>query len=191
MAQLWSTGADLSPRASSAGGRRPRDAGAAAPRRLDVVPAADRPLTEIAQRGPVGEPRAAGGQPPQAVHVHERHEPVGEAGHRARHADAADVGAAADAVHPAANGDVALDDRAAAAELHEARPAVARLLREVVTVVEAGLVAAVVHGPVEEPARAALVVEVELWPDPGEPEHELQQRLGQVVRLNRAAREVD
>src|SRR3954470_15820654 len=47
--------------------------------------------------------------------VHERHELVREAGHGAADADAADVGAAADAVHPAALADVALHDRPPAA----------------------------------------------------------------------------
>src|SRR3954454_21154205 len=52
--------------------------------------------------------------------VHERHELVREAGHRAADADAADVRAAAHAVDPAPLGDVALDDRAPAAQLHQA-----------------------------------------------------------------------
>src|SRR6266542_4539343 len=52
--------------------------------------------------------------------VHERHELVGEAGHRAGDADPADVRAAADAVDPAALGDVALHHRAPAAELDQA-----------------------------------------------------------------------
>src|SRR5215470_11074046 len=52
--------------------------------------------------------------------VHEWHEFVGEAGHGAGDADAADVGAAADAVDPAAFGDVAFDDRAPAAEFDKA-----------------------------------------------------------------------
>src|SRR3954453_21672664 len=47
--------------------------------------------------------------------VHERHELVGEARHRAADADAADVGTPADAVDPAALGHVALYDRAPAA----------------------------------------------------------------------------
>src|SRR4051794_20746891 len=48
------------------------------------------------------------------------HELVGEAGHRAADADAADVGTAADAVHPAALADVALHHRPPAAELDDA-----------------------------------------------------------------------
>src|SRR5262245_16396894 len=52
--------------------------------------------------------------------VHEGHELVGEARHRAADADASDVGTAADAVHPAALADVALHHGAPAAELHDA-----------------------------------------------------------------------
>src|SRR5665811_2042606 len=52
--------------------------------------------------------------------VHERHELVREAGHRAGDADAADIRAAAHAVDPAALGYVALDDRPPAAELDQA-----------------------------------------------------------------------
>src|SRR5215469_16798696 len=61
---------------------------------------------------------AGGGRDPRPGRlVHERHELVGEAGHRARDADPADVRAAADAVDPAALGHVALDHRPPAAEL--------------------------------------------------------------------------
>src|SRR5215470_12743502 len=52
--------------------------------------------------------------------VHERHELVGEARHRACDADAAHVRAAAHAVDPAALGHVALDHRSPAAELDQA-----------------------------------------------------------------------
>src|SRR5579859_5796253 len=53
--------------------------------------------------------------------VHERHELVREAGHRAGDADAAHVRAAAHAVDPAALGHVALDHRTPAAQLDQAR----------------------------------------------------------------------
>src|SRR5690349_7718472 len=52
--------------------------------------------------------------------VHERLELVREARHRAADADAADVGAAAHAVDPAALGHVALDDGAPTAQLDQA-----------------------------------------------------------------------
>src|SRR6266496_6207330 len=52
--------------------------------------------------------------------VHERHELVGEAGHRAGDADAAHVGAAAHAVDPASLGHVALDHGTPAAQLDQA-----------------------------------------------------------------------
>src|SRR3954452_11846610 len=69
--------------------------------------------------------------------VHERHELVGEAGHRAADADAPDVRAPTDAVDPTALGDVALHDRSPAPELHDAlrRPV---LRREVALLVVAG-----------------------------------------------------
>src|SRR5438477_492964 len=84
-------------------------------------------------------------QIPQMRLVHERHELVGEPWQRAADADAAHVGTAADAVHPAALGDVADDDGAPAAELHDAllRAVVGR---EVALLVIAAAVAALVHG---------------------------------------------
>src|SRR5580692_9718849 len=65
------------------------------------------------------EPAKRGGDAAARRLVHERHELVGEARHRAADADAADVGATADAAHPAALGHVAFDDRAPAAEFHQ------------------------------------------------------------------------
>src|SRR5882672_5159392 len=83
--------------------------------------------------------------------VHERHELVGEAGHRAGDADAAHVGTAAHAVDPAALGHVALHNRAPTAELHQTlRRAV--LVRELALFVVAGPVAAFVDGRLEQPA---------------------------------------
>src|SRR3954447_26017676 len=87
--------------------------------------------------------------------VHERHELVREAGHRAADADAAHVRAAADARHPPALGDVAVDDGPPAADLHEALRGVV-VLREVALLVVAGAVAALVDGLAEQPLRAQL-----------------------------------
>src|SRR5215467_14295429 len=98
-----------------------------------------------------------GGHPRAGRLVHERHELVGEAGHRARDADPADVRAAADAVDPAALGHVALDHRPPAAELHQAlRGPVVH--REVALLVVAGPVAALVHGRAEQPRRPQRLV---------------------------------
>src|SRR3954469_4642814 len=100
----------------------------------------------------------AGGQPPARRFVHERHELVRETGHGAADADAADVGAAADAVHPAALGHVALDHRAPPAELDDAlRRAV--LGGEVGLLVVTGAVAALVDGLAEQPGRPQLLVQ--------------------------------
>src|SRR3954468_3227412 len=90
--------------------------------------------------------------------VHERHELVGEARHRAADAEAAAVWAAADARHPAALGDVAVDDRPPAADLHEALRRVV-VVGEVALLVVARAVAALVDGLAEQPLRAQLVVE--------------------------------
>src|SRR6476646_6906708 len=76
--------------------------------------------------------------------VHERHELVREAGHRAGDADAADVGAAAHAVDPAALGHVAFDHGTPAAELDQALGRTV-LGGEVAFLVVAGPVAALVH----------------------------------------------
>ena len=131
----------------------------------------------------------SGGRTPQRSWVHERHVLVGEAGHRAGHADAAHVRAAADAVDPAADRHVALDHRALAAELHEAAVVRAVLGGEVALLREAGPVAALAHGAAEQPLRAQLLVEVGRGREPGEVERQVEQRLGHVVRLRGAARD--
>src|SRR5208283_1190097 len=82
--------------------------------------------------------------------VHERHELVGEPGHRAGDADAAHVRAAADAVDPAPLGHVALDHRAPAAQLDQALGR-AVLAGEVTLLVVPGSVAALVHRGLEQP----------------------------------------
>ena len=87
---------------------------------------------------------------PVRVLVHERHVLVGEARHRAGHADAADVRAAAHVALPAAQRDVALHHRALAAELDQAAVVVAVLRREVARLVERRAVAALVRGAPEQ-----------------------------------------
>src|SRR3954451_22788786 len=74
---------------------------------------------ELADHGPVdaGDRRR---QRPARRLVNERHDLVGEAGNGAADADAAHVGAPADAGHPAPLGDVAVHDRPPAADLHQA-----------------------------------------------------------------------
>src|SRR3954449_6891171 len=93
---------------------------AVAPRRLLVVLALHVPVTAPAQERPVGELRDVRRDAAHRVLVHERHVLVGEAGHRAGHADAAHVRAAAQPGLPSAHGHVALDHRTLAAELYEA-----------------------------------------------------------------------
>src|SRR5689334_1857796 len=66
------------------------------------------------------QPARHGRHPGSRRLVHERHELVGEARHRAADADPADVGATAHPVDPTPLGHVALHDRAPAAQLHDA-----------------------------------------------------------------------
>src|SRR3954451_1441720 len=87
--------------------------------------------------------------------VHERHELVGEARHRAADADPTHVRAPADAGHPAALGGVAVDDRTPAADLHQALRRVV-VLREVALLVVAGAVAPFVDRLAEQPRGAEL-----------------------------------
>src|SRR4051794_11528543 len=114
----------------------------------------DRPQTpdRLAVQGDRRRGHAAAGRG-----VHERHELVGEARHRAADADAAHVRAAADPRHPAALGDVAVDDRSPAADLDQALGRVV-VVREVALLVVAGAVAALVHRLAEQPLRAQLLV---------------------------------
>src|SRR4029450_12128776 len=105
-------------------------------------------LAEPADHAAVGLAGRAGDQA-AGWRVHERHELVREARHRAPDADAAHVRAAADADDPAALGHVPLDDGAPAAELDQAlRGAV--LGGELTLLVVAAAVAALVHGGAEQ-----------------------------------------
>src|SRR5262249_8082054 len=93
---------------------------APAPLGLDVEVGLDVTLAHGADDRPVGELHDRRGGAAPFVLVHERHVLVGEARHRARHADAAHVRAPADAVDPAAHPHVALDHRSLATELDQA-----------------------------------------------------------------------
>src|ERR671912_878886 len=118
--------------------------------------------------------------------VHERHELVREPGHGAADADAADVGAAADAVEPAPLGDVALHHRTPAADLDQALGR-AVLGGEVALLVVAGPVAALVHGHAEQPGGPQSLVQGDHRGLAGRLVEQVQDRLGQVVGLDRAA----
>src|ERR1017187_5681382 len=122
--------------------------------------------------------------------VHEGHELVRESGHGAGDADAADVRAAADAVDPAPLGYVALDDGSPAAELDQALRGTV-LGGEVAFLVVPGPVAALVDGGVEQPSRPQRLVERDHRRLPRHLVEQVQDRLGQVVRLDRAARHAD
>ena len=89
------------------------------------------------------------------------------------------------AVDPAALRDVAVDDRAPAAELDQAlRRAV--LGGELTLLVVAGPVAALVHGRAEQPLRSQLGVERDHRRLAGDLVEQVEDRLGQVVRVDRA-----
>src|SRR5262249_29149137 len=81
---------------------------------------------------------------------HERHEFVGKAGHGAADANPADIGTAADSIHPTAFGHVALDDRSPASELDDARFLAIRA-RKIGLFVIATAIAALVYGLRKEP----------------------------------------
>src|SRR5450755_1123809 len=146
-----------SPPLGVAGGQRPA---LAPPFRLDVVLGLDVALAEVPHHRPVHVLRDAGGPASPLVLVHERHELVGEAGHRAGHADTADVRASADAVDPAAVRDVALDHGALAPELDQATVVVSVLGRVLALLREAGAVAALADGAPEQPLRPQRLVEL-------------------------------
>src|SRR3954452_1221144 len=122
--------------------------------------------------------------------VHERHELVGEARHRAADADAAHVRAAADARHPAALRDVAVDHGTPAADLHEALRRVV-VVGEVALLVVARAVAPLVHRLAEQPLRAELVVERDHGRQAGRLVEQPDERLHEVLRLHGAAGHVD
>ena len=122
--------------------------------------------------------------------IHEGHELVGKARHGAADADPAHVGAAADPVHPAALGDVAVDHRTPAADLDLALRGVV-VLGEIPLLVVAAAIAPLVHGLAEQPGGAQLVVQGDHGIDAGHLVQQPEQRLREVVRLDRAARHVD
>ena len=167
------------------------DRPATPPFRLDVVLGLDVALAEEVDHRSVAEALEVGRALAPNVRVHERHVLVGEAGHRARHADAADVRAAADAVDPAADRDIALDHRALAAELDQAAVIGAVLGGELALLDEPGAVATLAHGPAEQPFGPQLLVELGHRRQARQVEDEVHQHLGHVVGLSRAAGNAD
>src|SRR3954462_4266904 len=134
---------------------------------LLAAPAQDRAVAELRE---VRRELAVG------VLVHEGHVLVGEARHRARHADPADVGTAAHVALPAAQRHVALDHRALAAELDQAAVVGAVLGGEVALLVERRAVAALVRGAPEERDGPARVVELGHGAHAGQREDEVHER---------------
>src|SRR6476469_1073671 len=122
--------------------------------------------------------------------VHERHELVGEAWHRAANANATDIGTATHAGHPSSFGDIALDDRTPAAEFDNAlRRAV--LGGKIARLVIAGAVATLMHGFLEQPLGPSSIVKRDHGSKPRELAQQVEERLHEVVRLNWASWDVD
>src|SRR5690242_14975903 len=117
--QAWNFQGDVgrSPALDVAGLQGPA---ALAPRRFLVVVVLDVAVAHELHDWPVRELDDPLGCLAPRVLIHERHVFVGEPGHRAGHAYAADVRAAAHAVDPAAHRHVALDHRSLASELDQA-----------------------------------------------------------------------
>src|SRR5579859_747256 len=122
--------------------------------------------------------------------VHERHELVREARHRAGDADATHVGAAAHTVDPATLGDVAFDHRPPAAQLDQALGR-AILGGEVALLVVAGPVTALMHGRAEQPGRPQRLIQRDHRCLARHLVQQVKNGLGQVVRVDRAARDAD
>src|SRR5262249_35441059 len=131
-----------------------------------------------------------GGQGGAGGRLVERAELVREARHRAPDANTARPHAAADVIDGAALHDVAVDDRAPTADLHEALR-VAVVLGEQALLVVSSPVAAVMNGLAEEPRRSSELVEGGQRPEPLEEEQHGEYGLGEVVPLWRAPRDVD
>src|SRR5690349_3792296 len=93
--------------------------------------------------------------------VHERHELVRKARHRARDADSADIRTPTNPAHPTAFGHVAVHHGPPAADLYQAlRRAI--FVCEIALLIIAPAIATLVHGLSEQPRRTKLVVE---WND--------------------------
>src|SRR5580658_6935835 len=122
--------------------------------------------------------------------VHEGHELVRETRHRAADTDAADVRATADAGHPSALRNVAVDNRPPATELDQASRRVV-VAREITLLIRRSTVAAVVDGVAEQPLRTQLIVERGDRREPGNHVEQVQQRLHEVVGLYRTTGHVD
>ena len=103
---------------------------------------------------------------------------------------AAGAHAPAHVVDGAALHDVAVDDRAPAADLHETLR-VAVVLGEDALLVEAGARAALVDSVAEQPRRPAELVERRQRTEALQEEQDREDRLGEVVALRRAPRDID
>src|SRR5262245_55374552 len=115
--------------------------------------------------------------------VHERHELVREAGHRAADADASDIRTTADASHPPALCHVAVDNRTPTAELHDAlwRSVV---IGEIALFVVTRAVAPFVYSLAKQPRGSQVVIKGNQRSQCRRLIEKIKQRLHEVVGLN-------
>ena len=178
--------------------RRPRPCMPGRQRRCRVAPVRlllelqhEVALAEVAKQRPVREALEVRRGVAPRIGIHERHVLVGEARHRAADADAAGVGAAADAVHPAALRDVADRRWALAAELDEAARIAAVRRRELPLLGEAGAAAALARRARVQTGRPQTVVELWRRREATGKQDELEQDRGHVVGLCRTPWDAD
>ncbi len=134
----------------------------------------------------VSRDRIRGEQRPRRL-IHERHELVRKPRHGAADTDSADIGTAANTVHPAALAHIALHHRSPAAQLHDALPR-AVFLGEFRLLVVAAAVASFVHRLPEKPRGTERLVQRNHGRAPGRLIQQVQQRLGHIVGLRGTTR---
>ena len=134
----------------------------------------------------------ARGRQPQRLGLHERHEPVREARHRAGRCRCRRRWGSrrCPPVQPRI-GTLHLTTGPLHPSLTRHPRLSAGVRRELPLLGEPGPPAALLHGAPEQPRRSALLVELEHRLHPGEVQRQVQQRLGDVVGLHRAAGQVD
>jgi len=119
--------------------------------------------------------------------IHERHKLVGKSRHGAADADASDIGAAAKPRHPTPLAHVALHHWPPASQLYYAqrRPILFGKLRLLIV---AAAITAFVDGAPEEPGGTQSVIERDHRGAAGGHVEQIEERLHEIVRLDRASR---
>src|SRR5208283_5737681 len=110
--------------------------------------------------------------------------------HLAAYADSANIGTSTYSRHPSALGNIALYDRTPAADLDEAFWR-AVFVGEITLLEIACAIAALMHGLLKQPFGTSRLIDGDHWREPSELAQQIEQRLHEVVGLNRAAGHVD